>query len=108
MRQRPALRRDLGDAVASRLEVVPVRVEVGGLGIAAADPDHRDRLERSRRRSGGCAFAFARRATLRRLAVLRSMLRPIQAGPQQAGAIMSLHQVGGQRIQAVVFEEQRL
>ncbi len=102
--QRPALRRNLGDAVAPRLEVVPVRVEVGGLGVAAADPDHRDRLDRRRRRSG--CRAFVRRARLRRLAV--AVLSACQAAPQQAGETMPLHQVAGQRIQTVVLKEQRL
>lgn len=43
--ERPAMRRDLGDAVAAGHEVGPVFVQVVGVREVAAHRDHRDRLE---------------------------------------------------------------
>ncbi|KGC39420.1 putative polyketide synthase, type I [Burkholderia pseudomallei] len=42
--ERPALRRNLGDAVAPAHQVVPERVEIARLRVAPADADDRDRL----------------------------------------------------------------
>ncbi len=109
--ERPAFGRDLGDAVASLAQVLPVRVQVRRLRVAARQPDDRDALARA-------CFGCKRRRRLARLDgqfVPRPGLgssgrsrRANRAHPAQARRRVMLAQVTRQSGERRIFEPQGL
>ncbi len=108
--ERPAFGRDLGDAIASLAQVLPVRVQVRRLRVAARQPDDRDALARA-------CFGCKRRRRLARLDgqfVPRPGLgsgrsrRANRAHPAQARRRVMLAQVARQSGERRIFEPQGL